>query len=59
MLVDIELHGTGILVCVAGEIVLSNSLGEMEKLGPGEAAFIRTAKYFSITGSGTGYLAMG
>ncbi len=59
LLVDIELHGTGILVCVAGEIVLSNSLGEMEKLGPGEAAFIRTAKYFSITGSGTGYLAMG
>lgn len=59
LLIDIELNGTGILVCVAGEIVFSNSLGEMEKLGPGEAAFIRTAKYFSVTGSGTGYLAMG
>lgn len=59
MLIDLKLVDSAILVCIAGEIVLSNSLGEMEKLGPGEAAFIRSANLFSITGSGTGYLAMG
>jgi mannose-6-phosphate isomerase len=47
------------LVCVAGEITLSNSLDELIQLAPGEAAFMRAANFFSITGSGTGYLAMG
>jgi len=59
MLVDLALKGTAILVCVAGEITLSNSLDELIQLAPGEAAFMRAANFFSITGSGTGYLAMG
>ncbi|MDG2497538.1 MAG: mannose-6-phosphate isomerase, class I [Aquiluna sp.] len=59
MLVDIELHGASIIACVAGELTVSNSLDEMVQLAPGEAAFMRAAKYFSVTGSGTGYLAMG
>ena len=59
MLVDLALNGTAILVCVAGEITLSNSLDELIQLAPGEAAFMRAANFFSITGSGTGYLAMG
>ena len=59
MLVDIELHGSAIITCVAGELTISNSLDELVQLAPGEAAFMRAAKYFSVTGSGTGYLAMG
>jgi len=59
MLVDLALTGTAILVCVAGEVTLSNSLDELIQLAPGEAAFMRAANFFSITGSGTGYLAMG
>ncbi len=59
MLVDIELHGSAIIACVAGELTISNSLEELVQLAPGEAAFMRAAKYFSVTGSGTGYLAMG
>ena len=59
MLVDLALNGSAILVCVAGEITLSNSLDELIQLAPGEAAFMRAAKFFSITGSGTGYLAIG
>ena len=59
MLVDLALTGTAILVCVAGKITLSNSLDELIQLAPGEAAFMRAANFFSITGSGTGYLAMG
>jgi len=59
MLVDLALKGTAILVCVAGEITLSNSLDELIQLAPGEVAFMRAANFFSITGSGTGYLAMG
>ena len=59
MLVDLALNGSAILVCVAGEITLSNSLDELIQLAPGEAAFMRAANFFSITGSGTGYLAMG
>jgi len=59
MLVDIELTGSAIITCVAGELTISNSLDELVTLSPGEAAFMRAAKYFSVTGSGTGYLAMG
>jgi mannose-6-phosphate isomerase len=59
MLVDISLRGRAIAVCVAGEIVISTSKEDSLSLRAGEAAYFADAVYFSVLGSGTGYLAMG
>lgn len=59
MLIDIALRGQAIVVCVAGEIVISTSKEESLSLRQGEAAYFSSAAYFSVLGSGTGYLAMG
>lgn len=59
MLIDLELHGSMIVVCVSGELELSTSADEYLKLGRGQAAFVSGARLFSITGSGSGYLTMG
>ena len=57
LLADIGLPGDSILVCVAGEIAIGDSLGERQVLRRGEAAYIQNdANFYSITGSGTGYL---
>lgn len=57
LIADIGLPGDSILVCVAGEIAIGDSLGNREVLRRGEAAYIQNdAKFYSITGSGTGYL---
>jgi mannose-6-phosphate isomerase len=57
LLADIGLPGDSILVCVAGEIAIGDSLGNREVLRRGEAAYIQNeAKFYSISGSGTGYL---
>ena len=59
LLVDLRLNGKAILVCTAGKIAISTSLDEVVELARGEAAFFDAANYFSILGSGTGYLALG
>jgi mannose-6-phosphate isomerase len=59
MLIDLELNGSMIVVCVSGELEISTSAQEYQKLSRGQAAFVANARLFSITGSGAGYLAMG
>lgn len=59
LLVDIRLTGKAILTCVAGEIAVSTSKDESLVLTKGQACFFEAANYFSILGSGTGYLALG
>jgi mannose-6-phosphate isomerase len=59
MLIDLELKGSMIVVCVSGELEISTSADEYLKLSPGQAAFVAGARLFSFTGSGAGYLAMG
>jgi mannose-6-phosphate isomerase len=59
MLIDVALKGRAIAVCVAGEIVISTSKEESLSLRQGDAAYFADAAYFSVLGSGTGYLAMG
>ena len=59
LLVDIRLTGKAILTCVAGEIAISTSKEETVVLSKGQACFFEAANYFSILGSGTGYLALG
>jgi len=59
LLVDINLTGKAILVCTAGKISISTSLDEAVELRPGQACYFEAANYFSVLGSGTGYLTMG
>lgn len=59
MLIDLELKGDMIAVCTSGELEISTSTEEYQKLKRGQAAFVGDAKLFSMTGNGTGYLAMG
>ena len=59
MLIDVPLRGRAIAVCVAGELVISTSREDSLSLRRGEAAYFADAAYFSVLGSGTGYLAMG
>ncbi len=59
LLMDLELPNTAIVVCTQGEIVISTSKDETLKVGRGQAAFIADSRLFSVTGSGTGFLALG
>lgn len=59
LLIDIRLTGKAILTCVAGEIAVSTSKEETLVLTKGQACYFEAANYFSILGSGTGYLALG
>ena len=59
MLIDLQLEGSMIAVCTAGEIEISTSKEEFLRLKRGQAAFVADTRLFSVTGSGTGYLAMG
>ncbi len=57
LLADIKLPGDSIVVCIAGEIAVANSLEERVVLRRGEAAFLTAdANFFSFSGSGTGYI---
>lgn len=57
LLVDIPLPGDSIVVCISGEIAISNSLEERVILRRGEAAYATAdAKFYSFTGSGKGYI---
>ena len=58
ILADLKLTSTSILLCTAGEIAVSNSMEERVVLRRGEAAVIgEDAKFFSLAGSGSGFLA--
>jgi mannose-6-phosphate isomerase len=59
LLIDLELKGRAIVVCVAGSITLSTSKDETLTLSHGEVGFMSDARLFSVSGSGTGYLTMG
>jgi mannose-6-phosphate isomerase len=58
-LVDIELNGSAIVVCISGELIISTSRDESLTLRKGQAGYMGDARLFSVIGSGTGYLAMG
>ena len=58
MLIDFGLPGASFLMCLSGELAVSNSLEERLVLRKGEAAFLSDdARFYSITGSGDGLLA--
>ena len=58
VLADLSMPGDSIILCTAGEIALSNSLEERVILRRGEAAYMSSeAKFFTISGSGTAFLA--
>ena len=59
LLIDLELKGSMIALCTSGEIEISTSKDEYLKIKRGQAAFVSDTRLFSVTGSGTGYLAMG
>jgi mannose-6-phosphate isomerase len=59
LLVDLRLTGKAILTCVAGELAVSTSKEETLVIKRGQACFFEAANFFSILGSGTGYLALG
>jgi len=58
LLADISLPGDSVVVCISGEIAVSNSLDERVVLRRGDAAYATSdAKFYSFSGSGTGYIA--
>ncbi len=58
VLADLSMPGESVILCTAGEISLSNSLEERVILRRGEAAYMSSeAKFFTISGSGTAFLA--
>lgn len=60
LMADLSLPSEAVILCTAGEIAISNSLEERVLLRRGEAAYMSAdAKFFSISGSGTAFLATG
>lgn len=59
LLMDLELPNTGIVVCTQGELTISTSKDETLNISRGRAAFMADARLFSITGNGTGFIALG
>ena len=60
VLADLQLGADSVALCTAGEVAVSNSLGERVVLQRGEAAFISNdAKLTSFAGSGTLFVAVG
>lgn len=58
ILADLTLPGEAIFLCTSGEVAVSNSQDEQLVLRRGEAAYMSgDAKMFSISGSGTAFLA--
>jgi mannose-6-phosphate isomerase len=59
VLADMNLPGEAVILCTAGEILVSDSLGELLTLRRGEAAYLsETATLFTIAGAGTGFIAV-
>ncbi|MEN9749158.1 MAG: hypothetical protein RL149_236 [Actinomycetota bacterium] len=60
VLADLQLGADSVALCTAGEVAISNSLGERLVLKRGEAAFVSNeAKLTSFAGSGTLFVAVG
>lgn len=58
LMADLQLAGEAVVLCTAGEVAISNSLEERVVLRRGEAAYMSSdAKFFTISGSGTAFLA--
>lgn len=58
LMADLNLPGEAIILCTAGEIAISTSQEERLVLRRSEAAYLSAdAKFFSISGSGTAFLA--
>ncbi|NBQ92658.1 MAG: mannose-6-phosphate isomerase, class I [Micrococcales bacterium] len=59
LLIDLNLPGDAIVLCVGGSIAISTSQAEREVINLGEAVYLSAdAKTFSLTGSGEAYLAI-
>jgi len=59
LLIDINLPGDAIILCTAGAIAVSNSLGEREVIDSGEAAYLAgDARVFSLAGNGQAFIAI-
>jgi mannose-6-phosphate isomerase len=60
VLADLQLGEDAVILCTAGEVAVSNSLGERLVLQRGEAAFSsREARLTTFAGSGTAFVAIG
>lgn len=58
LMADMNLPGEAVILCTAGEIAVSTSQDERLVLRRGEAAYLSAeAKFFSLTGAGTAFLA--
>jgi len=58
ILADLKISNHSILLCTAGQIAVSDSLGERVVLNRGEAALVTAdANFVSLAGSGTAFLA--
>jgi len=58
VMTELNLPAHAVFLCTAGEVALSNSIGEREVLRRGEAAFMaKDAKSFTLVGSGTVFIA--
>jgi mannose-6-phosphate isomerase len=59
VLADLQLGSDAIVLCTAGEVAVSNSLGQRVVLQRGEAAYCSNeAKLTSFAGSGTAFVAV-
>jgi mannose-6-phosphate isomerase len=59
MLMDLNLPGDAIVLCVSGALAVSNSKEERQVISAGEAAFISgDARTLSVSGNGAGFIAV-
>lgn len=60
VLADLQLGEDAVILCTAGEVAVSNSLGERTVLQRGEAAYSsKDARLTTFAGSGTAFVAIG
>ncbi len=60
LLADVSLGSSAIAICTAGEVAISNSLGERQVLSRGEAAYISAdARLTTFAGAGTLFVGVG
>ena len=60
LLADVSLGNAAIAICTAGEVAISNSLGERQVLARGEAAYISAdARLTTFAGAGTLFVGVG
>ena len=60
VLADLQLGADAVILCTAGEVAVSNSLGERLVLQRGEAAYSsKEARLTTFAGSGTAFVAIG